>query len=84
MNTDLNTIANSKNNFLILDDEEAEDGENAVPEHREGASEGAEPIQQFKKPMLKGSTLLKKHQLGQPENRMRLHISIICKHRHRS
>lgn len=54
MNTDLNTIANSKNNFLILDDEEAEDGENAVPEHREGASEGAEPIQQFKKPMLKG------------------------------
>lgn len=51
MNTDLNTIANSKNNFLILDDEEGEDGENAVPEP---TRESAEQVQQFKKPLLKG------------------------------
>lgn len=49
MNTDLNTIANSKNNFLILDDEE--EGEGEEPEK---AREGAEQAQQFKKPLLKG------------------------------
>lgn len=50
MNTDLNTIANSKNKFLLLDDEE-EDGENVeTVQTREGTEQAP---QQFKKPLHK-------------------------------
>lgn len=49
LNTDLNTIANSKNNFLLLDEEE-EEGQNKP---NESEAQNEEKVKQFKKPASK-------------------------------